>query len=119
MADEAARADGQETAVDPAVAELEDRWRRALADLDNLRKRYAKELARERQAELAGTVAAWLPILDNLELALGRAESQSRAIVEGVRAIRDQAVELMARLGFPRQDEVGVPFDPARHEVVG
>jgi molecular chaperone GrpE len=119
MADEAARADGQETAVDPAVAELEDRWRRALANLDNLRKRYAKELARERQAEWAGTVAAWLPIVDNLGLALGRAESESRAIVEGVRAIRDQAVELMARLGFPRQDEVGVPFDPARHEVVG
>jgi molecular chaperone GrpE len=57
--------------------------------------------------------------VDNLGLALGRAESESRAIVEGVRAIRDQAVELMARLGFPRQDKVGVPFDPARHEVVG
>lgn len=118
MADETARADGRETAVDP-VAELEDRWRRALADLDNLRKRYANELARERQAEKARTAAAWLPVLDNLELALGHAEAESNPIVDGVRAIRDQAVELLSRLGYPRQDEVGVPFDPARHEVAG
>jgi len=64
-------------------------------------------------------VAAWLPILDNLELALGHVESDSGPVLEGVRAIRDQAVELMARLGYPRVDEVGVPFDPAKHEVVG
>jgi molecular chaperone GrpE len=117
--DEAALAGGQDTAVDTVAAELEDRWRRAAADLDNLRKRRAKELAAERQAERAATVAAWLPILDNLELALGHAESESHPIAEGVRAIRDQAIEVLARLGYPRQDAAGVPFDPARHEVVG
>jgi molecular chaperone GrpE len=35
-----------------------------------------------------------------------------------VRAVRDQAVELLRALGYQRHDEVGVPFDPARHEVV-
>ncbi|ADI05019.1 putative GrpE heat shock protein [Streptomyces bingchenggensis BCW-1] len=101
------------------LAELEDRWRRALADLDNLRKRHARELERERAAERARTATALLPVIDNLELALSHAEADPATIVEGVKAVRDQAVDALARLGYARQDETGVPFDPARHEVVG
>lgn len=99
------------------LAELEDKWKRALADADNLRKRLAKDLAAGQVAERRRVTAAWLPIVDNLELALAHAEDDS-PLVRGVRAIRDQAVELLAALGFPRDDEIGVPFDPARHEAV-
>jgi molecular chaperone GrpE len=115
-----AQATGSNAAVEAAAAaaEFEDRWKRAVADLDNLRKRYARELDRERQAERARAAARWLPVLDNLELALAHASADSHPIVEGVRAIRDQAVEVMDVLGFPRHDAAGVPFDPARHEVV-
>jgi molecular chaperone GrpE len=101
------------------VAELEDRWRRALADLDNLRKRYARELARERAAERARVAAAFLPMIDNLELALGHAGDAPAAFVEGIRAVRDQAIQTLTSLGYPRQDDLGVPFDPNRHEAVG
>jgi molecular chaperone GrpE len=59
-----------------------------------------------------------LPVLDNLDLALSHAEADSHPIVEGLRAIRDQAVAVLVRLGYPRQDEAGGPFEPARHEVV-
>ncbi|MES9572246.1 MULTISPECIES: nucleotide exchange factor GrpE, partial [Actinomycetes] len=100
------------------LSQLEDRWRRAVADLDNLRKRYAKDLDRERAAEVAKVSAAWLPVLDNLELALAHAGSDPQAVVEGVKAIRDQAVQVLSRLGFERHDEVGVPFSPELHEVV-
>ncbi|MCP2242411.1 nucleotide exchange factor GrpE [Lentzea aerocolonigenes] len=100
----------------PELAELEDRWLRAVAELDNVRKRYGRELDRERTAERARVASAWLPVLDNLELALGHASDD--AFTEGVRAIRDQAVEVLARLGYPRQDATGVPFDPNLHEVV-
>ena len=102
-----------------ALAELEDRWRRALADLENLRKRHAREVERERAAERASTAAALLPVIDNLELALSHAEADPGSIVEGVKAIRDQAVNTLAQLGYERRGERGVPFDPARHEVVG
>ncbi|MEV5013944.1 nucleotide exchange factor GrpE [Streptomyces sp. NPDC053780] len=102
-----------------AVQELEDRWRRALADLDNLRKRHARELERERAAERSRTAAAFLPVIDNLELALNHADADPGAIVEGVRAVRDQAVNVLELLGYPRHAETGVAFDPARHEVVG
>ncbi|WP_431944880.1 nucleotide exchange factor GrpE [Actinacidiphila sp. bgisy167] len=102
-----------------AIQELEDRWRRALADLDNLRKRHARELERERRVERSRTAAAFLPVLDNLELALTHAGADPDAIVEGVRAVRDQAVNVLELLGYPRHAETGVAFDPARHEVVG
>ncbi|MFE1844582.1 nucleotide exchange factor GrpE [Streptomyces sp. NPDC059515] len=101
------------------LRELEDRWRRALADLDNLRKRHARELERERTVERSRTAAAFLPVLDNLELALAHAGSDPDAIVEGVRAVRDQAVNVLELLGYPRHAETGVVFDPAWHEVVG
>lgn len=113
---EAARA--AETAEAAEAATLEDRLRRALADLDNLRKRHARERERERLADAKRLAAAWLPVLDNLDLALSYAEADPAAIVEGVRRVREQALALLADLGYPRQDEVGVPFDPAQHEVV-
>ena len=110
---------GGEDEYAAALKEVEDRWRRALADLDNLRKRHARELDRERALERACTAAAFLPVVDNLELALNHAGSDPGAIVEGVRAVRDQAVSILERLGYERHAETGVPFDPSRHEVVG
>ena len=99
------------------VAELEDKWRRALADLDNLRKRHARERPGELAAERVRVARAWLPVLDNLELALAHADPDD-PIAQGVKAVRDQAVEVLRGLGYPRNDETGVPFDPALHEVV-
>ncbi|MEU3188342.1 nucleotide exchange factor GrpE [Streptomyces sp. NPDC006923] len=112
---------GRPAAEQPAAAEteeLEDRWRRALADLDNLRKRHARDRPRELEAERARAAAAWLPVLDNLELALAHAGADPGAIVQGVRAVRDQAVEVLRNLGYPRHEETGVPFDPALHDVI-
>ncbi|GAA4023093.1 nucleotide exchange factor GrpE [Allokutzneria multivorans] len=104
--------------ADEKIAEIEDRWRRAVADLDNVRKRHATELRRATEAERERVAAAWLEVLDNLELALAHAEADPSAIVRGVHAIREQAVRLLAGLGYPRDDETGVRFDPNRHEVV-
>ncbi len=101
-----------------AGPDWEDRWRRAAADLENLRRRYGRELERERATERARVAGAWLPVLDNLELALAHTGSDHGAVVAGVQAVRDLAVDVLRRLGYPRHDEVGVPFDPARHEVV-
>jgi molecular chaperone GrpE len=92
---------------------------RAAAELENLRKRYTLQLAREQAAERARVTAAWLPVLDNLELALEHADAQPDPVIAGVRQVRDQAVNVLAALGYPRHEETGVPFDPARHEAVG
>ncbi|MCW2659737.1 MAG: hypothetical protein JWP83_889 [Mycobacterium sp.] len=102
---------------DEELARLEDRWRRAVADLDNLRKRYARELDRERGAERSTVARAWLPIVDNLERAVSHARDE--AVIDGLRNILQEAVQVLERLGYPRDAATGVPFDPERHEVVG
>ena len=100
------------------AARLEDQWKRALADLDNYRKRVARESAQQRGDERARVAAEWLPVLDNLELALEHAGSDPSAIVRGIEAVREQALAILARLGYPRRTDVGAEFDPARHEAV-
>jgi molecular chaperone GrpE len=101
----------------PTVAELEDRWRRAVAELDNVRKRFERQLAEQARAERARTAAAFLPVLDNLELALRHAGAEPAAIVAGVQAVHAQATDVLAGLGYRRIDAVGQRFDPARHEA--
>jgi molecular chaperone GrpE len=123
--DEAEAAEAAESAAPPAaaVALLEDRLRRALADLDNLRKRYEREVERERLTERMQVARQWLPVVDDLERALEHLatsdDGDERAVIEGVRVVRDRALAVLAQLGFPRFDATGTLFDPARHEAVG
>jgi molecular chaperone GrpE len=75
-------------------------------------------LERERAAERARVAAEWLPVVDGLDRALAHAAGDRAALVEGVRTVRAQALAALARLGYPRSEEVGIPFDPGRHEAV-
>jgi len=110
---------GDETAeLRAQLAQMEDRWRRALGDFDNLRKRAARESAQQRDDERAAVAARWLPVLDNLELALQHAAADPASIVSGVQAVHEQALSVLADLGFPRRSDVNEPFDPSRHEAV-
>ena len=103
---------------DARLAELEDRWRRAAADLDNVRKRTAREVALVRDEERARAAAVFLPVVDGLTDALTYAKQAGDPLTDGIESIREQAVVALERLGYPRIDEVGVPFDPRIHEVV-
>jgi molecular chaperone GrpE len=113
-ADQAAQLAGQAT----RIAELENLRLRALADLDNVRKRCAAQVSRAEAEARAAVTRQWLAVVDNLDLALEHAEADPASIIDGVRAIRAQALDLLARLGFARRDDRGARFDPARHEAV-
>ena len=104
--------------LEKQVAELHNLWRRALADADNLRKRHAREVGQLRDQERAEVARSWLPVLDNLDRALEHAGTDPGAIIEGIRAVRNQAVDLLSRLGYPRRDDLGASFDPVRHDAV-
>ena len=99
----------------------DDRLLRALADLDNLRKRFQREVLREREAERFRVAAEWLPVVDDLDRALEHladGEDQS-GLAEGLRAVQDNANAVLRRLGYPRFGMVGDRFDPVRYQAVG
>ena len=104
--------------LEARLAEAQDLRLRALADLDNLRKRCAVQV-RNAEAEARAQVAReWLPVIDNLERALQHAQADPRSIIEGIQAVRQQALSVLGRLGFARRDDTGAMFDPARHDAV-
>jgi molecular chaperone GrpE len=112
-------APSESESVSELEQELDGQLRRALADLDNLRKRYEREVTRERSDERARVASSWLPMVDDLERTLEHAEADPEVLITGVRSVLDQALQLLDRLGFPRFDDTGTVFDPARHEAVG
>ena len=110
--------DGRVADLEDRLAKAQDLRLRAVADLDNLRKRCAAQVSRAVADTQAAVASEWLPVVDNLDRALAHSQADPDAIIEGVRAVRDQADAVLARLGFPRREEAGVRFDPARHEAV-
>jgi molecular chaperone GrpE len=110
--------DAQLAGLQARLAEAEDQKLRALADLDNLRKRCAVQVERAEGDARTQVARQWLPVVDNLERALEHAAADPRTIVEGIQAVRQQALAVLAGLGFPRRDDTGAAFDPVRHEAV-
>ncbi|MDX6688364.1 MAG: molecular chaperone GrpE [Baekduia sp.] len=100
----------------PEVAQLEDRLTRALADLDNFRKRTARELDRRATDAADAVVRDWLEVADSIERALAATPDDRTG--EGVRAVADQIAATLAREGVSRTGAPGERFDPERHEAV-
>lgn len=105
-------------AATAALTACEGRLQRALADLANLRRRFDREVQRQRLDERAGVAAQLVPVVDNLERALEHTDGDPDAMIAGVRAVHAQAVGVLDALGFPRFEDLGQPFDPERHEAV-
>jgi molecular chaperone GrpE len=100
------------------LAEAEDQKLRALAEADNVRKRCAAQVQRAEAEARARVARQWLPVVDNLERALEHAQADPQTIIEGIRAVRQQALDVLDRLGYPRRDDTGAVFDPTRHEAI-
>jgi molecular chaperone GrpE len=111
-------AEAEDRRASMQIADLNDRWRRAAADLENFRKRFARELERGRAEVRERILGEWVSVVDDLERALAHATKDPTSILEGLGAILERAWSIMERFGYPRYGETGVSFDPARHEAV-
>jgi molecular chaperone GrpE len=109
---------GAADVAESRIAAVEDRWRRAVADLDNLRKRTVREIESAREHERARVAVVFLPVVDGLEQAVAFVPADAEALRSGIDVVRMSAIDGLSRLGYPRIDEVGIPFDPQLHEVV-
>jgi molecular chaperone GrpE len=91
---------------------------RTQADLENYRKRVAKDLAAAGERAKAGLVRELLPVVDNLERALASAEDGEQHLAEGVRLVHAELVALLERNGIEAFDPSGESFDPTFHEAI-
>lgn len=102
--------------------ELKEKWLRALAELDNLRKRSRREVVDARRFAHAEVLRPLLDIADNFERALqamdgGEAES-AESVRQGVAMIQQGLQSLLRERGVEAIEALGAEFDPALHEAV-
>lgn len=104
-----------------ALAKAEDERLRALAEVDNVRKRLQREAEEYRKYASESVLADLLPVLDNLDMALDYApkDDASKGFVDGVRMTRKIFLDILAGHGLVSQGEIEEVFDPAVHEAIG
>jgi molecular chaperone GrpE len=98
------------------LARMEDRYKRAVADLDNYRKRSARDLEMRVSQNREALLRDWLEVVDSVERALQMGHNTPAA--DGLRALLEQMETLLARQGVHRIGAAGELFDPERHEAI-
>ena len=99
------------------LAEAADKYLRLAAEYDNYRKRTAKEKESAWSEAKAQTVAAFLPVYDNLERAL-KQETADEAYKKGVEMTMKGLQDALTGLGVEVIPALGETFDPNRHNAV-
>jgi molecular chaperone GrpE len=107
-------------------AELKDRVLRALADVENMRRRAEREAADARIYAVTGFARDLLTVVDNFARALENLPAETRAAVEGPLKAFVEGVELtgrelqavLGRHGVKKLEPQGEKFDPNFHQAM-
>ena len=97
--------------------ELDDRYKRILAEFENFKKRSGKEREGLYNSILSDVVEVILPVLDNLENA-AKVETQDEEYKKGIELVLKQFKNVLASKGIEEIKTVGETFDPELHEAV-
>ena len=126
--EEVAESQEEAESEDDGLAELEaarveaaanyDRYVRAVAELDNYRKRTVRMRAETRDETLRDVLLQVAPILDNLRRALRQETQEVDALKQGVELICGQFNDVLKGYGLTEIESVGQPFDPEVHEAL-
>ena len=121
---------GEEDTNEPELSELEKaqnetkemkvRYLRAVADLENYRKRITREKQEIIRSAAASVVEALLPVLDNMKLGLKSAEKHPEAkdVTSGFKMVDDQLKKSLSEQGLEELLPDGELFDPNLHECI-
>jgi len=97
-----------------------DRYMRAYAEMDNVKKRGAKE--REELAKFANEslIKELLPVIDSLDKALdhGKEGANLTEIIKGIEMTRKGLMDTLKKAGLMEVEALGKPFDPHYHEAI-
>ena len=97
--------------------ELEDRYKRILAEFENFKKRSSKEREGLYNSILSDVVEVILPVVDNLENA-AKVETGDEEYKKGIELVLKQLKDVLASKGVEEIKTVGETFDPELHEAV-
>lgn len=103
------------------VTENKDRYLRSVADMENLRKRTARDKEEIRRLATSGIIEAILPVIDNLQMGLAAAANHPEAkdITVGFEMVGTQFDQILSNHGLiSLTPEAGTAFDPNLHESV-
>ena len=123
---EAAAAKQPEPAADPVAEfqkkldEARDKHLRAVADMDNFRKRTLREFGEIRNQERASTLQPFLNVFDHFQMALEHSEKSADQVTlkKGMDMILDDFRKALAALNVEPIDAQGKVFDPRYHQAV-
>ena len=120
QADETGGSEGSE--LEAALAKAEENWERylrAAAELDNVRKRASRDVEKARKFALESFGRDLLDVRDSLEMGLAAADTaDADSLREGSAATLKLLETVMERFGVEQLDPVGEPFDPELHEAM-
>lgn len=108
-------------ALQRELAECKDKYLRALADMENMRKRMIKERTESVQQATCDVILEFLKPLDNFENALNFTEKMSEEVqnwAKGFQMILNQFKEVLSLHGVSPSSSKGVLFDPHEHEAI-
>jgi molecular chaperone GrpE len=131
-AETAEAAETTQASVDPvgelerANAELNDRLLRLAAEMENVRKRYEREIADTRAYAIAGFARDMLTATDSLSRALmtlpaearETADASMQSLIDGIEMTEREMQRLLAKHGVKPIDAEGQKFDPHRHQAM-
>ncbi len=106
------------------VANFKDKWLRAVAETENVRKRSRRELTDSRRFAQADILRSFLVVQDNMERALQSMDSDEndqdvKSLRDGVEMIVNSFHGVLKDKGVSVIEAKGSEFDPALHEAIG
>lgn len=106
---------------DEVLKETKDNYLRALAELDNYRKRMEKEIDERKKFGLVEFFMKVIPVLDSFDRALSGAELNHNFenFYKGVEIINRQLRDALKSLGLVEFSGLNETFNPSRHEAIG
>ncbi len=125
--DAAAPAPKPSTSLDRELADTKDRLLRALADMENLRKRTEREVADARLYGVTAFARDILTVADNMHRALTALDAELRdtadtgmkALLDGVELTERELLNALEKHGVKRiEPPIGQKFDPHRHQAM-
>jgi len=102
------------------VGEMQSRYLRAVADMENYRKRALKEKEELGKLAVANFVEDLLPVLDNFRLGMQAADShpEAKVVSDGFKMVLDQFLDVLKSKGIEEIAPNGKEFDPQFEECV-